>query len=226
VDSKPIRTLIVDDHPIVREGIRVVLSAEPGIEIVGEAGSGDAAIDLARRVPSDVLLMDLMMPGVDGVEATRRIVSEGNPTRIVVLTNYGGDEKLFPALEAGACGFLLKDSTPDDLIRAIRQVAAGQSSLSPPIARRLVREVAHEHPPRIEPEVLTTRETEVLRVMALGLSNEQIGERLFISPATVRTHISSILSKLNLARRTQAVRYALRHGIANLYEELEQGRGR
>ena len=167
---------------------------------------------MADRLRPDVVLMDLVMPGIDGAEATRQILAAHPEIGILVVTSYGSDRRLFPALDAGALGFLLKDSSAEQLVRAIRQVARGQSSLSPAIARRLVREVGGE-PPR---EPLTRREIEVLRAMAKGFSNDGIARELCISPATVRTHVSNILAKLNVARRTQAVLYALKHGIAEL----------
>jgi DNA-binding NarL/FixJ family response regulator len=173
---------------------------------------------MARAVKHEVILMDLVMPGVDGVEATRRILSDSPSTRVLVLTSYGHDEKLFPALDAGALGFLLKDATGDELLQAIRQVARGLSSLSPPVARRLVRSFSHHLPGGTTPE-LTERENDILRVLAHGRSNDEIARELNISPATVRTHLNQIFSKLGLARRTQAVLYALKHGIASLEDE-------
>jgi NarL family two-component system response regulator LiaR len=163
-----------------------------------------------------VIVMDLVMPGVDGVEATRRILERDPAKRVLVLTSFGSDEKLFPAVRAGALGFMLKDAAPDDLVRAIRQVAAGRSSLNPTIARRLLREMSHDEAARGRSEDLTPREVEVLREIAHGLSNGQIGQKLFISEATVRTHVSSILSKLGLESRTQAALYALKRDIASL----------
>jgi len=210
--SNPIRVLIVDDHPVVRHGLKVLLGTDPGLEVIGEASGGKEAVEMTMLLLPDVILMDLVMPDMDGAEATRRILAGHPKARILVLTSFGSDRALFPALDAGALGFLLKDSTAEQLIRAIRQVARGQSSLSPAIARRLVRELGGD-PPR---EALTQRETDVLRVIARGLSNEEIAGELCISPATVRTHVSNILSKLNLARRPQAVLYALKHGIVDL----------
>ena len=212
---KPIRVLIADDHPVVRQGLKFLLGTEPGFEVVGEASNGEHAVELAQNLGPDVILMDLVMPEVGGVEATRRILERcSENTRVLVLTNYSSDEKLFPALDAGALGFLLKDSTADELVQAIRQVARGLSALSPGIARRLVGEFSHE--PGEPQEPLTHREREILRVMARGHSNDEIAEELCVSPATVRTHITHILAKLNVTRRTQAILYALKHGIASL----------
>lgn len=217
--SDPIRVLIADDHPVVRRGLKVLLETEPDVTVVGEAANGHEAISIAKSVGHDVVLMDLVMPGMDGVEATRRILKNSPPTRVLVLTNYGSDQRLFPALDAGALGFLLKDSTGEELVQAIRQVAKGLSALSPPIAHRLVTEVSHERSHDSPGEPLTPREIEVLRSMAVGHSNEDLGGKLCISPATVRTHISHILAKLNLTSRTQAVLYALKHGIATLDDD-------
>jgi NarL family two-component system response regulator LiaR len=221
VESTPIRILIADDHPVVRRGLKVLLGTEPGLEVVGEAATGVEAVDLASQLAPDLILMDLVMPGVDGAEATRRILAADSEARVLVLTSYGSDNRLFPALQAGALGFLLKDATGEELLGAVRRVAGGQSSLSPEIARRLVREVAQE-PAGDRPEsCLTPRETDVLRSLAHGRSNDEIAEDLRISSATVRTHVSSILAKLGLSRRTQAVLYALRHGLVNLSDEDE-----
>jgi DNA-binding NarL/FixJ family response regulator len=214
--SSPIRVLVADDHPVVRQGLRDLLEDAPGIEIVGEAENGEQAVEATKRLRPEVVLMDLVMPGTDGTAATRRILEDRPETRILVLTSYGADDKLFAALKAGAQGFLLKDATGDELVRAIRRTAAGQGALSPAAARRLVEEFARPTGKAALEESLTEREIDVLREIAHGLSNEEIAERLFISPATVRTHIGHILAKLHLSRRTQAVLYALRHGIAGL----------
>jgi len=219
MQSTPIRILIVDDHLVVRHGLKVLLGTDPGLEVVGEAANGRKAIERVEQLRPDVVLMDLVMPEMDGVEATRRILARVPGTRILVLTSYGADRKLFPALDAGVLGFLLKDSTAEQLVRAIRQVSRGLSSLSPSIARRLVREVSNSGTGDMPSEPLTERETEVLRAVAHGLSNDEIGDRLCISPATVRTHITNIFAKLKLTRRTQAVLFALRHGIAELEDE-------
>ncbi len=216
--TNPIRVLIADDHAIVRKGIRALLATEADIEVVGEAADGKEAVEKAERLHPDVILMDLVMPGMDGIEATRRITTRQPEIRILVLTSFAEDEKVFPALKAGALGYLLKDAGPEELVRAIRQVYCGESSLHPAIARKVLQELSRppERPPT--PEPLTERELEVLRLIAKGKSNREIAEELVISEATVRTHVSNILGKLQLASRTQAALYALREGIAELSE--------
>ena len=218
MSSKAIRVLIVDDHQIVRKGLRALLETEPDLDVVGEAADGQEAVEQAVRLQPDVILMDLVMPGLDGVEATRQIMSHRPEAHILVLTSYGSDNKIFPAIKAGALGFLLKDTRPQELVAAIHQAAAGLSALDPVVARRLLREFSHDDGDRAPSEPLTEREIEVLRLVARGLSNERIGEQLFISEATVRTHVSNILTKLNLTNRTQAALYALRVGLASLDE--------
>jgi two-component system, NarL family, response regulator LiaR len=214
-DERPIRILIADDHAIVRKGLRALLSTEQGIEVVGEAQNGREAIDLAGELTPDVILMDLMMPEVDGLQATEAITSQRPTTRILVLTSFAGDDKIFPAIRAGALGYLLKDSGPDELVDAIRQVYQGESALHPSVARKLLREMAGGN--RQDPvDALTEREVEILQRVAQGLSNRQIADLLTISEATVRTHVSNILAKLHLDSRTQAALYALRAGIASL----------
>lgn len=185
---------------------------------VGEARDGLEALREAERLRPDVILMDLVMPEMDGIEAIRRITARQPEVRILVLTSFAGDDKVFPAIKAGASGYLLKDSGPEELVRAIHQVHRGESSLHPTIARKVLQELSHppERPPALEP--LTEREVEVLRLVARGLSNRAIADQLVISEATVRTHVSSILGKLHLASRTQAALYALREGIAELEE--------
>lgn len=214
--GKRIRVLIVDDHPVVRRGLSVLLGDQPDLEVIGEAADGMEAVRIAEQAAPDVILMDLLMPGIDGVMTTRIVLEKQPETAVLVLTSYGGDDKLFPALDAGATGFMLKDTGADELVAAIRQVARGQPTFSPTVAKRMLREFSNGPSNDIPGEPLTPRETEVLREIAHGLSNEEIAEKLFISPATVRTHVGKIFSKLNLVRRTQAVLYALRYGIASL----------
>jgi NarL family two-component system response regulator LiaR len=220
--AAPIRILIVDDHPVVRDGLKSIFDTEPGLEVVAEAGNGAEAIEAARQHLPDVVLMDLVMPGCDGIEAARRILEDNPRIGVLALTSYGTDAKLFPALEAGVLGFLLKDVPGTELVGAIRHVAGGRSALSPVIARRLVRELAHERGLDAPQSLLTERETDVLREIARGLSNREIAEKLFISEATVHTHINHIFSKLGITRRTEAVLYALKHGIADLAEAGEK----
>ena len=214
-----IRVLIADDHAIVRKGICALLATEPDIEVVSEAQDGKQAIAAAQKLRPEVILMDLVMPGMDGIEATRRIIACQPEARVLVLTSFAGDDKIFPAIRAGALGYLLKDSGPEELVRSIRQVSRGESSLHPSVARRLLRELS-QSPSAQGPatDSLTEREIEVLRLVARGWSNREISDHLSISDATVRTHVSSILAKLDLCSRTQAALYALREGLASLHE--------
>jgi two-component system, NarL family, response regulator LiaR len=214
--STTIRVVIADDHAIVRSGIRALLATELDIEVVGEAADGREALAAAEQLQPHVILMDLVMPELDGIAAIRQITSSRPEVRILVLTSFAGDQQVFPAIKAGALGYLLKDSGPEDLVRAIRQVYRGESSLHPQIARKVLREITRpaQRPPT--PEPLTEREVAVLRLVARGLSNGQIAEQLQISEPTVRTHMSNILSKLHLATRIQAALYALRQGLASL----------
>ena len=213
---EPIRVLVVDDHLVVRKGIRALLATEPGIEVVGEAGDGAEAVAQAAELQPDVILMDLVMPQMDGIAAIQRILTEQPNARILVLTSFDADDKVFPAIRAGALGYTLKDFGPAELVRAIQRVHRGESSLHPAIARKVLQELAHppHQPPTDEP--LTAREVEVLRRVAYGESNQRIAAALSIGEGTVRTHVSNILSKLHLASRTQAALYALREGLASL----------
>jgi NarL family two-component system response regulator LiaR len=213
--ASSIRVLIVDDHAIVRKGIRALLSEADGFEVVGEAEDGQAAVLAAAETRPDVILMDLLMPGMDGIEATRRITDQQPGARILVLTSFAADNKVFPAIKAGASGYLLKDSSPEELVQAIRQVHRGEPSLHPTIARKLLREIARSAEPQPAPEALTAREMTVLRLIAQGLSNQEIADRIAVSEATVRAHVSRILSKLHLASRTQAALYAVREGLTD-----------
>ena len=211
-----IRVLIADDHAILRKGIRALLSTEPDIEVVGETADGLETVAQAEALRPDVILMDLVMPKMDGIEATRRITAEQPDIRILVLTSFAADDKVFPAIKAGALGYILKDSGPAELVQAIHQVDKGQPSLEPSIALKMLQELAHppQRPPT--PDPLSEREMEVLRLLAQGKSNREIAGQLVITELTVRTHVSNILGKLHLANRTQAALYALREGIASL----------
>jgi NarL family two-component system response regulator LiaR len=214
--SQTIRVLVADDHVVVRKGIRALLATEPGIDVVGEATDGAEAVRAAAELRPDIILMDIVMPEVDGIEAVRRIMAAQPGSRILVLTSFATDDQIFPALKAGALGYLLKDTGPEDLVQAIRQVHRGEFSLHPTIARKVLQELSRppQRPPT--PDPLTEREVEVLRLVAQGRSNQEIARMLVVSEATVRTHVSSILSKLHLASRTQAALYALREGLASL----------
>jgi NarL family two-component system response regulator LiaR len=219
--SSPIRILIVDDHAIVRKGIRALFRNLPEIEVVGEAENGREAIAAVERLQPDVVLMDLLMPEMDGIEATGRVMDQHPDVRILVLTSFAGEDKVFPAIKAGALGYHLKDSSPEELVQAIHQVHRGESSLHPVIARKVLQELSRpsERPPT--PDPLTPREVEVLQLVAQGRSNQEIADLLVISETTVRTHVSNILNKLHLASRTQAALYALREGLASLEDAPE-----
>lgn len=218
-DKKSIRVLIADDHHVVRGGLRALLDTEPDIHVVGEAADGIEAVLKTRSLNPDVILLDLVMPRQSGIEAIQEIKREHPDARILVLTSFSDDEKVFAAIKAGALGYLLKDSSPYELIQAIRDVYAGESSLHPAIARKLIRELNRPAPnlPQTD-EPLTEREVEVLVYVARGYSNQEIADALVISERTVRTHVSNILSKLHLANRTQAALYALKEGLTTLDE--------
>jgi len=220
-DSDQIRVFVADDHAIVRKGIAAVLEIVPDIDVVGEAENGRDAVFRVEQFQPDVILMDLVMPDMDGIEAIRRIKDQRPEARILVLTTFAGEDMIFPAIKAGALGYHLKDSRPEELVQAIRQVYRGESSLHPVIARKVLEELSHpsERPPT--PDPLTSREVEVLRLVAQGLENWEIAERLVITEATVRTHVSNITSKLHVASRTQAALYALREGITSLTDSTE-----
>jgi NarL family two-component system response regulator LiaR len=218
-----IRVLIADDHAILRKGIRALLSTEPDIEVVGEAADGLQTVAQARALCPDVILMDLLMPNMDGIEATRRITAEQPGVRVLVLTSFAADDKVFPAIKAGALGYLLKESAPEDLVQAIHQIHRGESSLHPTIARKVLQEITHSSDRPPTPDPLTEREAEVLRLVAQGLSNQDIARKLNISDPTVRTHVSNIMSKLHLATRIQAALYALREGLVSLDAERDTG---
>jgi DNA-binding NarL/FixJ family response regulator len=204
-----IRVLLADDQALVRGGFRMILEAEADIEVVGEAGDGGDAATLVPALDPDVVLMDVRMPEVDGIEATRRIVASGSEARVIVLTTYDADEYVFAALRAGASGFLLKDVRPVELLEAIRVVARGDALLAPTVTRRLLDRLTDDLPeteaPPVDLRELTERELEVFRLVALGLSNAEIAARLVVSEATVKTHVSSVLRKLHLRDRVQAV---------------------
>jgi len=211
MEETSIRVLIADDHAVVREGLKALIETEPGLEVVGEAADGEEAAFKARLLKPDVILMDLVMPRKDGIAAIKEIKREDPKARILVLTSFAEDKRIISAIKAGALGYLLKDASPEELLRAIRDVYRGGSSLHPTVAQRLIEEV--RGPSETPLESLTGRELEVLRLIAQGLSNKQIAEKLFISEPTVRTHVSNILRKLHLESRTQAALLALREGL-------------
>jgi DNA-binding NarL/FixJ family response regulator len=214
-----IRVLIADDQTLVRTGFRMILEAEKDIEVVGDASDGAEAIAEARRTRPDVVLMDVRMPELDGIEATRRLLAdESSETKVVMLTTFDMDEYVYEALRAGASGFLLKDVPPEQLVVGIRSVASGDALLAPSVTKRVVEEFVRRppdsaRPPAPELEQLTERELEVLKLLARGLSNAEIAKELFVSDATVKTHVARILMKLNLRDRVQAVVYAYEHAV-------------
>lgn len=220
MDERAIRVLVVDDHAIIRKGIGALLAEIEDIEVAGEARDGQEAIVQADVLCPDVILMDLVMPQVDGIEATRQITAKETSPRVLVLTSFAGDDKVFPAIRAGAYGYILKDSEPADLVQAIRQIHHGEPSLQPVIAQKVLLELQHPAAQRPTPDPLTDREMEVLRLVAKGLSNPGIAERLVVTEATVRTHVSNILHKLHLANRVQATLYALQEGITSLNDSV------
>jgi len=216
---KSIRVLIADDHHIVRSGLHALLETEEGIEVVGEASDGVYAVDLTQQLSPDVLLLDLVMPRKNGIEVIEEVRHSGVSTRILVLTSFSDDDRVFAAIKAGALGYLLKDSSTQELIQAIHDVYNGESSLHPAIARKLILELNRPIPllPKTE-DPLTERELDVLLCIARGFTNQEIANTLFISDRTVRTHVSNIFSKLHLANRTQAALYVLREGLTSLEE--------
>jgi NarL family two-component system response regulator LiaR len=212
--------MIVDDHAVVRIGLREILSSEPDIDVVGEAADGISAVTQAQTLRPDVLVLDLVMPGLHGIQVIEQLRVAAPQVRILVLTMFSTDERIFPSLQAGAHGFLLKESAPAELIQGIRDVVAGKSPLHPAVARR-IRE-RYSQPPAPTSEKLTARETDVLALVAQGLSDKAIASRLALSNRSVRSHVSRILEKLHLTSRTQATLYALRTGLVR----LEGGEGR
>jgi len=214
--NSPIRVLIVDDHQIVRKGIRALLATKRDIQVVGEASDGLEAVAQTLNLHPDVVLMDLMMPKMDGIQAAKEITSKQPETHILVLTSFAADDQVFPAIQAGAQGYLLKDSGPQELVQAIHQVHRGETSLQPAIARKVLALLStpSQKPPAADP--LTVRELDILRLIAQGHSNKEIAKQLTVAEETVHAHVSNILRKLHLASRTQAALYALKEGIASV----------
>jgi DNA-binding NarL/FixJ family response regulator len=217
-----IRVLLVDDQEMIRAGLRLMVDDEPGLEVVGEAGDGAQALDAVRSLAPDVVVMDIRMPVVDGIEATRRIVGSGSSSAVLVLTTFDDDELVFGALRAGAAGFLLKDSRPDDLLNAIRAVNEGGSLVDPGLTRKLIErwsaleEAATDRPRRPDVPAITPREREILIGLAKGWSNRELADNFFLSEGTIKTHVSSLLSKLGLRSRVQAVIYAYESGVVHV----------
>lgn len=215
--SETIKVLIVDDHQVVRQGLRTFLELHADISVIGEAGDGEAAVEMVRQLEPDVVLMDLVMPRLDGIAATRKVKALGTGAKVIALTSFTEDDKVFPAIQAGASSYLLKDVSPDDLVEAIRAAHRGEARLHPNIARKLMEQVAAQAGPKVEgpAEELTERERDVVRLVAKGQSNQAIAQELFISEKTVKTHISNILSKLNLQDRTQLAIFAIKNKLVD-----------
>jgi NarL family two-component system response regulator LiaR len=205
-----ITVMLIDDHRVVRQGLRDFLELQPDIDVIGEASSGEEGVQLARELLPDVVLMDLVMPGIDGVETTRLVKAVSPSSRVIVLTSFADDDKVFPAIKAGAISYLLKDISPEDLAHAIRAAQRNEAVLHPEVAAKLMQEFSAPRPGEPPVDQLTPREMDVLRLVAKGMSNKEIADKLIISEKTTKTHISNILSKLHLADRTQVAIYALR----------------
>lgn len=219
MSDQKIKILIVDDHAVVRKGIRALLATEDDLEVLAEGEDGLQAVALYQECQPDLLLLDLLMPKKNGIEAIKEIISLDSRAKILVLTSFAADEQVFPAIKAGALGYLLKDTQPEELISAIHQVHQGESSLSPTVARKVLEEVFHPAEKPLSEDPLTRREVDVLQVLAKGKSNRDIADELNISETTVRTHVSNILGKLHLASRTEAALYALKEGMAELGDD-------
>ncbi len=220
LQSPTIRVLIADDHSIVRRGIKALLAQIDDVQVVGEAANGLEAVRLSKQLNPDIILMDLLMPIMDGIEATRHVTSWQPHLRVLVLTSFVHDDKVFSAIKAGAQGYLLKESEPAELIQSIRRVHRGEPSLDPGIARKIMKEIQEEPAIKGPPDPLTARELEVLQLLAKGLSNKEIADKLVVAEVTVRTHISHLLIKLHAVNKVQATLYALRTGISSLEDEI------
>jgi NarL family two-component system response regulator LiaR len=215
--NEKIKVLIVDDHQVVRQGLRTFLELHDDIDVVGEAGDGATAVEMVRQLCPDIVLMDLVMPHLDGINATRQVKALNTGAKVIALTSFTEDDKVFPAIQAGASSYLLKDVSPDNLVEAIRAVQHGEARLHPNIARKLMEQVAHQTGPKPGDlaEDLTERERDVIRLVAKGQSNQSIAQELVISEKTVKTHISNILSKLDLEDRTQLAIFAIKNGLVD-----------
>jgi len=219
---KRIRILIVDDHTVVREGLNALFSAEPEMEVVGMASNGREAVELARELNPDVILLDLVMPEMDGVQATRKIKENNPQARILVLTSFAEEHQVYSAIKAGAIGYLMKDTSSDQLIQAIQDTYFNRPALGPEIAKKLMQDIQSGEQQSMLENPLTPREIEILQQIAMGKTNQQIADDLVVSERTVRTHVTNILSKLGLTNRTQAVIYALKEGIAFIQYTLDE----
>jgi two-component system, NarL family, response regulator LiaR len=218
IPESKIKVLIVDDHQVVRQGLRTFLELQPDIFVIGEAGDGQIAVEMVRQLRPDVVLMDLVMPHLDGITATRQVKSLGLEVKVIALTSFTEDDKIFSAIQAGASSYLLKDVSPEELVEAIRAVHRGEARLHPDITRRLMEQIAQQTSTvhKSLPEELTGRELEVVRLVAKGRNNHEIAQTLVISEKTVKTHVSNILGKLHLEDRTQLAIYAIKHNLAEI----------
>ena len=214
--NQPIQVLIVDDHVMVRKGIKALLSEYEDISVTGEAANGLKAIEMVEQLKPDIVLIDLAMPVMEGTEAIKRIIAINPQQRIIVLTSYTGDDKLIPAIKAGALGYLVKDAQPEELVQSIRDVYAGEPSVNTTIAWKFLRKMSGAEPAKRSAEELSERETEVLRLLTMGKTDKEIAEQLVLTEVTIRTHISRILNKLGLKNRVQAALYGIRTGLVSL----------
>lgn len=213
--AEKITVLIVDDHQVVRQGLRTFLELQEDVIVTGEASDGLEAVEMVRQHKPAVVLMDLVMPRLDGIAAMRQVMALGLSTRVIALTSFTEDDQVFPAIQAGACGYLLKDVSPDDLVEAIRAAHRGEAALHPDITRKLMEKVAQPNRLETQVEELTERELEVTRLVAQGRSNHEIAQELVISEKTVKSHVSNVLGKLHLDDRTQLAIYAIKKGLVN-----------
>ena len=216
MNEEVISVLIVDDHTVVRDGLQALVSAEPSMHVVAAVGDGIEAVEFAKKLNPDVILMDLVMPHMDGIQATIEIKKDNPDARILILTSFAEDHQVFAAIKSGATGYLMKDSSSEELIQAIRDIYKNKPVLQPEVAKRLMLDIRSQDDQSSQGKALTVREIEILEQVALGKTNQEIADVLFVSERTVRTHITNILAKLSLSNRTQAALYALREGIAHI----------
>jgi NarL family two-component system response regulator LiaR len=216
MNEEVISVLIVDDHTVVRDGLQALISAEPSMHVVAAVGDGIEAVEFVKKLNPDVVLMDLVMPHMDGIQATIEIKKDNPDARILILTSFAEDHQVFAAIKSGATGYLMKDSSSEELIQAIRDIYKNKPVLQPEVAKRLMLDIRSQDDQSSQTKALTDREIEILEQVALGKTNQEIADVLFVSERTVRTHITNILAKLGLSNRTQAALYALREGIAHI----------